>query len=155
MKKELNSEKELNLLQTFNYEQRLKNLELEAKLYLNLPIYICRENPPFRLSFQDIVGEVYNAKMPCVTYSVQRDLYPGFKGDNVSLYTGKYYLLDDENGYKIVDGAPSYIDELRKHLAGYSISFIEGVRTIRTHPCSLRIETICDNVDRTKKARLD
>lgn len=141
-------EKQLNL------EDRLKNLEMEAKLYLNVPIYVSRENPPYRLSFQDIVREVCNAKMDYVIYTVQRDLYPGSKGDNVSLYTGTYYLLDDENGFKVIDGAPSYIDELRKHLTGYTITFIEGVRTINTHPCTLRIENNCETGIRTKRARL-
>lgn len=142
-------EKQLNL------EDRLKKLEMEAKLYLNAPIYVSRENPPYRLSFQDIVDEVRIAKLDCVIYTVQRDLYPGYKGDNVSLYTGKYYLLDNENGVIVIDGAPSYIDELRKHLTGYTITFIEGVRTIRTHPCTLKIEAICEEVDRTKRARLE
>ena len=122
-------------------EALLKSLEADAKKYLNEHIYVVRVIYPFRLKIQDIVQEVLCANQKCVEYTVQRDLYPGYKGDNVSLFTGKYYIYDTSSEkYIVIDGAPSYLDELKKRLSGFKISFIEGIRTQRTCVCILRIE---------------
>jgi len=61
-----------------------------------------------------------------VSYRVHKHLYPGYKGDNISFLTGKYYIWREETrDYLEVPGAPSYLQALRARLPGLLISFIE------------------------------
>jgi len=59
-----------------------------------------------------------------VEYTSHKHLYPGHRGDNVSLFTEKYYLIVDEKWVEI-DGAPSYLGALRIRMPGLAIIFTE------------------------------
>jgi hypothetical protein len=126
-------------------DNRIKNLCITGKRYLRLPLYLVNDDKILRLTLDDIVEMAQQSGFKSIEYYVQRDLYAGYNGDNISLYTGKYYLLSDISGstdYIEVDGAPSYLDELRKRLPGFTIVFTEGLRFNHTCLCTLRIEKI-------------
>jgi len=62
-----------------------------------------------------------------VEYKVHKHLYPGYKGDNVSFLTGKYYIYDALMRTHIeIPGAPSYVETLRAKLPGLIVTFREG-----------------------------
>jgi hypothetical protein len=59
-----------------------------------------------------------------VEYRVHKHYYPGWKGDNVSFFTGKYYLRDPEiKAHLEVPGAPSLVGALRAYLPECTVSF--------------------------------
>lgn len=59
-----------------------------------------------------------------VEYKVHKYYYPGYKGDNISFLTGKYYIY---NGgfFREIPGAPSYVEALRAKLPGVLVTFRE------------------------------
>jgi len=62
-----------------------------------------------------------------VEYQLHKHHYPGFKGDNISFLTGKYYMYskDYANLFREVPGAPSYLEALRAKLPGVLVTFRE------------------------------
>jgi len=59
-----------------------------------------------------------------VEYKVHTHLYPGYKGDNISFLTGKYYIYNTESLTHLeIPGAPSYVAALRAKLPGLIVTF--------------------------------
>lgn len=62
-----------------------------------------------------------------VEYKIHTHLYPGYKGDNISFLTGKYYIYDTESRTHLeIPGAPNYVTALRGKLPGLIVTFREG-----------------------------
>jgi hypothetical protein len=60
-----------------------------------------------------------------VEYNIHTHYYPGYKRDNFSFFTGKYYIYNRDMELITINGAPSYIECLQQKLPGLSITFRE------------------------------
>lgn len=115
------------------FKERIDALRKNA--YKELPRYINDEVPLF-VSYE---GSIRYVKMSMieseladscskgksfVEYKVHKHYYPGYKGDNISFLTGKYYMY---NGgfFREIPGAPSYVEALRAKLPGVLVTFRE------------------------------
>ena len=118
------------------YEERINKLIIDTKIeYLR---YIMNEAPLF------VVKDGERDELYCVTmdtiendlakacaegihfveYKTQKHLYIGYKGDNISFLTGKYYISDDGKHIEI-PGAPSYTKALMAKIPGVIVTFRE------------------------------
>ena len=103
-----------------------------AARYLNntLPLFVLIGNRIVGKTMADIEKDISQAcRNGCnfVEYTVHKDLWPGYRGDNVSLMKGEYYIYSDVNKVRnIILGAPSYLEGLRSRLPGLRITFAEA-----------------------------
>lgn len=103
-----------------------------AARYLNntLPLFVLSSKRIVGKTMADIEREITQAcHKGCnfVEYTVHRDLWPGYRGDNVSLMKGEYYIYSDVNKVRnTILGAPSYLEGLRGRLPGLRITFTES-----------------------------
>ena len=136
LKKLQESYEQYNLKDKVYFKDRIDVLRKEA--YKELPRYISDELPLFvgyegsiryvtmSMIETDIIDSCSKGKS-FVEYKVHKHYYPGFKGDNISFLTGKYYMYYTNSGgfFKEVPGAPSYVEALRAKLPGLIITFRE------------------------------
>lgn len=118
------------------FKERLDVLRKDA--YKALPRYINDEVPLF-VSYEGSLRHVTMSMIgpeladSCskgksfVEYKVHKHLYPGYKFDNISFLTGKYYMYYKNDGgfFREIPGAPSYVEALRAKLPGFIITFRE------------------------------
>lgn len=103
----------------------------EMVRYLNntLPLFVLNSKRIIGKTMADIEREITQAcHNGCnfVEYTVHRDLWPGYRGDNVSLMKGEYYIYSNTNGARnTILGAPSYLEGLRGRLPGLRITFTD------------------------------
>lgn len=87
-------------------------------------------------SIEADINNAYLEGLSKVEYKIHKHYYPGFQYDNISFFTGKYYIYSYDIKQIIgIYGAPSYIHELQKKLPGFLITFTEcednnGILTI-------------------------
>jgi hypothetical protein len=105
-------------------------------------------NPPCELTTTLLERQFNESKTGSVEYTTCIYLYPGYKGDNVSLLTGQYVLIDRVSSKETVSGlitirhtftepeysygAPSYIDALKHVLPNALITFTPVNDTVGT-----------------------
>ena len=116
------------------FKERIDALRKEA--YKELPRYINDEVPLF-VSYEGSIRYVKMSTIEAeladscskgisfVEYKVHKHYYPGFKGDNISFLTGKYYMHYDAGFFREIPGAPSYVEALRAKLPGVLVTFRE------------------------------
>jgi len=103
------------------------NEELKRYIAGTLPLYVEQKGRIRHVTMTTIEEDMMaacSAGKNTIEYGVHTHLYPGFRGDNVSLLTGKYYLVNSSNTWTEVSGAPSYIDALRQRMEGLDITFV-------------------------------
>jgi hypothetical protein len=86
------------------------NEELKRYTAGTLPLYVEHKGRLRHVTMttieEDMMAACSDGKNT-IEYGVHTHLYPGFRGDNVSLLTGKYYLVNSSNTWTEVTGAPS------------------------------------------------
>ena len=127
------------------YEQRINILKTIAQTaitkYVNneVPLYVNRNGTLLYVTMDSIEADINNAYLEGLSkleYNFHKHYYPGYNYDNISFFTGKYYIYSYDIKQTIgIYGAPSYIYELQKKLPGFLITFTEcennnGVLTI-------------------------
>jgi hypothetical protein len=106
----------------------------EMARYLNntLPLFVLSGKRIIGKTMADIEKDITEAcHKGCnfVEYTVHKDLWPGYRGDNVSLMKGEYYIYSEVNRARnIILGAPSYLEGLRHRLPGLRITFTDAKR---------------------------
>ena len=117
------------------YKDRIE--KLATCCCYELPRYVKNETPLFILdrvnnsltkTMADIRRDLISAAkcgIHFVEYRVHKHYYPGYKGDNISFLTGKYYI-SGVNGYIEIPGAPSYTAALASEIPGTIVTFREG-----------------------------
>jgi hypothetical protein len=121
-------------------EARIAELKKAATERLLSPFQFTCNNVCYVFTIDDIEKHILtnlSALNRSIEYSVQRDLYVGSMCDNVSVFTGKYYLSNSGTNIS-KDGAPSFVDELRKRLLHCRVSVFEVL--LDYYLCTLRIE---------------
>jgi hypothetical protein len=102
-----------------------------AARYLNntLPLFVLSSKRIIGKTMADIekdIRQVCHNGCNFVEYTVHKDLWPGYMGDNASLMKGEYYIYSDVNKARnTILGAPSYLEGLRGRLPGLRITFTE------------------------------
>jgi hypothetical protein len=135
----------------------LKRATIEFDRYLKneVPLFVSLGDMALERTMVDIEHDMKTHSS--IEYKVHKHLYPGFRRDNISFLTGKFYLhvqaepsmgyvmiggircLDPQPGaisYIEIPGAPSYVEELQKRLSDCRVSFTEcehdnGFLTVR------------------------
>jgi len=118
------------------YKERIENLK--KGVTIELPRYVRNELPLYTGGIDNTIRYVTmdtiesDIKLACangisfVEYKIHKHHYPGFRGDNVSFFTEKYYIcLEKAKEYIEIPGAPSYIAALRQKLPGFIVTFRE------------------------------
>jgi hypothetical protein len=109
-----------------------------------LPLYVITNNRVRHVTMRTIENDMIaacTAGRSFVEYTVNTHLYPGYGGDNVSLFTEKYYLVTESGTTWIeVACALSYMNALRIRLPGLAVTFTETTPNIGT----LRVELPLD-----------
>jgi hypothetical protein len=130
--------------------QRILHLKKEAINYLeqymadSVPLFCSK--PPCHLTTIMLEQQLNASKTGSVEYTTCIYLYPGHKGDNVSLLTGQYVLIDrvstKENisGFinirhtftepEYIYGAPSYLDAIKHMIPDALITFTPTNQTV-------------------------
>lgn len=115
------------------YKKRIEILKKDADI--DLLRYISNELPLFTtgpgnimryVTMETIESDIKDAcknGLSFIEYKIHKHYYPGYKGDNISFFTCKYYIY--ETTYIEIPGAPSYLEALRQKLAGFLITFRE------------------------------
>ena len=129
------------------FKERIDALRKVA--YQELPRYISDEVPlfvPYENSIRYVTMSMIETELAAccakgksfVEYQVHKHYYPGFKGDNISFLTGKYYMYYKNDGgfFREVPGAPSYVEALRAKLPGMLVTF----REVENNNGILRVE---------------
>ena len=115
------------------YKKRIETLKKEADIELlryirnELPLFTTGPgNTTHYVKMETIESDMKNAcakGLSFVEYKIHKHYYPGYKGDNISFFTCKYYIYED--AFIEIPGAPSYLDTLRQKLPGFLITFRE------------------------------
>lgn len=122
---------EKNRKAAIQYEDIIDGLRSVASI--DLPRYMNNQLPLFTREGPITVAEIEVALISSlekginyVEYTVHKHYYPGFRGNNLSFLTGKYYIRADGGfaDYVEVYGCPCLLDELRT-LLGVVVSFRE------------------------------
>jgi hypothetical protein len=118
------------------YQERIAALDKAAALDFlqyarnEVPLFASADNTIKNVTMAVVekeIAEACAAGLGFVEYKVHKHLYPGYKGDNISFLTGKYYIYDyAQTEYIEIPGAPSYIDLVRAKLPGLIVTFREG-----------------------------
>lgn len=127
------------------YEERINTLktiaQTDIKKYINneIPLYVNANGILRHVTMDSIEADINNAYLEGLSkleYKFHKHYYPGYNFDNISFFTGKYYIYSNDIKQTIgIYGAPSYIYELQKKLPGFVITFTEcehnnGILTI-------------------------
>jgi len=117
------------------YESRIKylkdlaNFEIEKYINNEIPLHVVRGEKLVYITINNIksdINKAYINGLSSVEYKVHKYYYPGYKFDNISFLTGKYYIYSNDIKQHVgISGAPSYINELKKKIPGFSITFVE------------------------------
>jgi hypothetical protein len=98
---------------------------LQQYMTNTLCLYTKKNNGLRYVTVSDIKEDIIKASKEgraSVSYVMHKHYYPGYRGDNVSFLTGKYYMHKGPE----IPGAPCLTDALRTILPGFMIYFIEG-----------------------------
>ena len=115
------------------YEARINRLNKECKHDLqryidnSLPLFANKNGSLHYITMDTIEKELTEAccnGVSFVEYDIHKHYYPGFRGDNVSFLTGKYYIRG-EHDYITIPGAPSYIKALKEKMEGVTVTYRE------------------------------
>jgi hypothetical protein len=104
------------------------NLDFQRYLSDTTPLFVNRSSGLRYVTLKDIESDILAAVKEgkhFVEYKVHKYLYPGYKGDNISFLTGKYYILEGSAHIEI-PGAPSLLIAIKNRIPEVTVTFIEA-----------------------------